>query len=154
LSDFCRVHNNTVVGNGYYGIAVSGISSHIYYNVICRNVNNAWDSGSGNLWDDGESLGNYWDDCVLGAVYLIHGDSGSVDHYPNGTAGIYTTTATTTTSTTTTSTATTTRTTTPVDNETDLGPVFGEILVIAAGTSVVIVIVALVLLRRMPQKQP
>jgi len=152
LSDFCRVHDNIVVGNGDIGIAVSGSSSHIYYNVICSNVNNAWDSGSGNLWDDGESLGNYWDDCVLGAVYLILGDSGSVDHFPNGTAGTYTTTTTTATSTTTTSTATETTTTTLFGNETDVDPVPGEILLVAAGTSAVIVIVAFVLLQRMPPK--
>jgi nitrous oxidase accessory protein NosD len=94
---YCYVLDNVVCDNVGDGISVCCDGHYIYWNTFCRNGRNAIDSGSGNSWDDGSQCGNFWDDMTPGAVYLIPGSAGSVDHYPNGTRGTYTIPPTTTT---------------------------------------------------------
>ncbi len=90
----CNVTGNAICENGEYGLWVGGNGHFIYWNIICGNGENAADDGEQNAWDDGESCGNFWDDMTPGAVYVISGSAGSVDHYPNGTVGTYTVTST------------------------------------------------------------
>ncbi|MFW9921402.1 MAG: NosD domain-containing protein, partial [Candidatus Thorarchaeota archaeon] len=91
----CTVLDNVLVDNEQLGLGVGGSGSTICYNTFGRNGQNAVDQGYGNLWDNEVDCGNFWDDAVLGAVYVIPGEAGSVDRYPNGTAGTYTPTITT-----------------------------------------------------------
>jgi parallel beta-helix repeat protein len=131
----CRVVGNIVCDNVGNGIGVSGDGHHIYWNTFCRNGRNAIDSGSGNTWDDGVKCGNFWDDMTPGAVYLIPGSAGSVDHYPNGTLGTYTIPPTTTL--------------TWIGNDTTT-PFELTLIAIAAGVSVAVVMAAFVLVRKRP----
>jgi len=143
LSDLpsqARILNNTVCDNVELGIGVSGDGHHIYWNTICRNGRNAIDSGSDNTWDDGVRCGNFWDDMIPGAVYLIPGTAGSVDHYPNGTLGTYTIPPTTTS--------------VPwIGNDTDgVFPFTREaaMIVAAAGVSVTVAMAVIIRARRRP----
>lgn len=86
----CQVLENIIVDNTHLGLGVGGAGSHICYNTFGRNGMNAVDGGYGNSWDNGVDCGNWWDDATLGAVYVVPGEAGSVDRYPNGTAGTYT----------------------------------------------------------------
>jgi len=89
----CRIIGNDVLDNLYTGIDVSGDYNIIYYNVIYYNRwYNAYDTGTGNIWDDGVSMGNYWNDAVKYYVYVIpgheyHPELNAVDHFPNGVKG-------------------------------------------------------------------
>ncbi|UCE11433.1 MAG: right-handed parallel beta-helix repeat-containing protein [Candidatus Thorarchaeota archaeon] len=87
----CRIIGNEILENGGIGLQVKSAWGHeIYYNTFGGNIDyNAFDWGTGSSWDDGVSCGNYWDDLVPGAVYVIPGE-GAIDHYPNGTAGTFT----------------------------------------------------------------
>jgi len=93
----CEIKGNLICDNLDIGIAIAGERNIICYNVIGRNGRNAFDSGTSNVWDDGVSLGNYWDDAVEGAVYLVPGPGHGIDRFPNGPAGTYTIFTTTTT---------------------------------------------------------
>ncbi|MFW9887957.1 MAG: nitrous oxide reductase family maturation protein NosD [Candidatus Thorarchaeota archaeon] len=78
------IRNNTVAEN-QIGIDVreTGANNRICYNYLYTNDLNARDDGSSNIWDDGTSLGNYWDDLPAGAeTYQISGSAGAVDRYP------------------------------------------------------------------------
>jgi parallel beta-helix repeat protein len=92
----CEIKGNLICDNLDLGIAIGGERNVICYNVIGRNGRNAFDYGTGNVWDDNVSLGNYWDDAIEGAVYLVPGPGGGIDRFPNGTAGTYTVFPTTT----------------------------------------------------------
>ncbi|MFX1263685.1 MAG: nitrous oxide reductase family maturation protein NosD [Promethearchaeota archaeon] len=81
-----RVVRNLVTDNAGVGIVVEGQQNQIYYNTLGRNGQNAYDGGANNQWDDGNSVGNFWDDMTPGEVYAISGSAGSVDRFPNGTA--------------------------------------------------------------------
>lgn len=89
----CKVIGNDVLNNLYIGIDVSGDYNIIYYNTIYYNqYSNAYDTGTGNIWDDGVSMGNYWNDAVKYYVYVIpgheyHPELNAVDHFPNGVKG-------------------------------------------------------------------
>ncbi|RDE17373.1 MAG: hypothetical protein C4K49_03180, partial [Candidatus Thorarchaeota archaeon] len=139
-SSQAHVLNNTVCDNEGTGISVTGNGHHIYWNTICRNGRNAVDSGSGNTWDDGARCGNFWDDMTPGAVYLIPGTAGSVDHYPNGTLGTYTIPPSTTS-------------VSWIGNDTTDGFPFGReaaMIVAAAGVSVTVAMAVIVRSRRRP----
>ena len=92
----CEVKGNLICDNLDLGIAIGGERNIICYNVICRNGRNAYDYGSDNVWDDDVSQGNYWDDAIEGAVYLVPGPGNGIDRFPNGTLGTYTIIPTTT----------------------------------------------------------
>jgi hypothetical protein len=132
---YCYVLDNVVCDNVGDGISVCCDGHYIYWNTFCRNGRNAIDSGSGNSWDDGSQCGNFWDDMTPGAVYLIPGSAGSVDHYPNGTRGTYTIPPTTTL--------------TWIGNDTTT-PLELTVIAIAAGVSVAVAMVAFVLVRKRP----
>jgi hypothetical protein len=80
--------NYTTVRNcvlkGYLeGIIVGGSFNHLYYNRIGDMYReNAYDYGTGNVWDDDVFLGNFWDDAGPQGPYHISGDAGSVDRWP------------------------------------------------------------------------
>jgi parallel beta-helix repeat protein len=83
-SSGCAVVNNTI-SHCSWGIAVSGSGNRIYSNALRENGHNAVDNAPGNLWDDGVSVGNNWDDYTGIGFYLIGGSAGAVDRFPNGT---------------------------------------------------------------------
>lgn len=78
------VTNNTIHENTWLGIELDHNADDIqvYYNIFYNNSDHAKDDGSDNIWDDGESLGNYWDDAVTASPYNIPGDANAVDRYP------------------------------------------------------------------------
>jgi parallel beta-helix repeat protein len=79
----CTVIRNTITDNLNWGIRVDGPNNTIYDNIIGWNSEgNAYDSGTGNQWDNGIDTGNGWGDSDGSGEYLISGTSGSVDHYP------------------------------------------------------------------------
>lgn len=80
----CTVVNNTI-SNCSWGIAVSGSGNSIFSNTLKENGHNAVDNAPGNLWDDGISVGNNWDDYTGFGFYQIGGSAGAVDRFPNGT---------------------------------------------------------------------
>ena len=76
--------NNTVTFCTEIGIQMvvtMSENNHIYYNYILNNTVNAEDNGMSNQWDDGQVLGNYWNE-GFGPVYEIAGDANAVDRYP------------------------------------------------------------------------
>jgi parallel beta-helix repeat protein len=78
------VMNNRFINNAI-GIIVASDSSNntIYLNRFNGNpLGNANDHGASNIWDDGESRGNWWDDYVGYGTYSIPGSAGSVDRFP------------------------------------------------------------------------
>ena len=56
--------------------------NQFYYNSIINNNESARDDGTGNVWDDGVSVGNYWGDIQSSEPYSINGTSTSVDRWP------------------------------------------------------------------------
>lgn len=87
---FALIHNNTLYDNtdeGIWGVGINlGVQAsdcQVYYNRLFNNDKNAQDSGTNNIWDDGESQGNYWDDYGGSGVYSIPGEAGSVDRFPS-----------------------------------------------------------------------
>jgi parallel beta-helix repeat protein len=78
----CRIIGNEIRNNGGIGLQVKSAWGHeIYYNTFGGNIDyNAFDWGTGSSWDDGISCGNYWDDLIPGAVYVIPGE-GAIDHF-------------------------------------------------------------------------
>jgi len=82
-SSGCTVVNNTI-SHCSWGIAVRGSGNRIYSNTLRENEHNAFDDVPGNLWDDGISVGNSWDDYTGIGFYQIEGSAGAVDRFPNG----------------------------------------------------------------------
>ncbi|MGY5852549.1 MAG: NosD domain-containing protein [Candidatus Thorarchaeota archaeon] len=111
-TDDSRFIQNTLFDSTEYGFELlSGVNNTIYDNTFFSNqLSNAIDDGTDNNWDDGISLGNYWDDYDGTGTYSIQGSAGSLDHYPRGPQ---VTSTTTTNSTTATETASSTTTSTP-----------------------------------------
>ena len=83
-SDNSTVTNNTVYANGWGIAADLTDDSSFYYNTVGWNgQENALEvSQSGHTWDDGIGRGNRWSDYGGLGVYVIGGDSQSVDRYP------------------------------------------------------------------------
>ncbi|MFX1266000.1 MAG: NosD domain-containing protein, partial [Promethearchaeota archaeon] len=65
----CTIHRNTIADN-----AEGNARDRVGY---CDEVFE-------NLWDDGVDTGNCWGDYSGSGVYVIPGDRGSIDRYPNG----------------------------------------------------------------------
>lgn len=88
-SQFCEILDNSIYSNWQYGIEITYFSSNntIYGNSIGWNVLsgenevNAVDSGVDNAFDDGESIGNYWDDYNSSEPYRISGTGSSIDNF-------------------------------------------------------------------------
>ncbi len=133
-AESCTILDNLIVDNEHIGLGVGGSGSVICYNTFGRNGLNAADYGFGNLWDNEIDCGNFWDDAVLGAVYVIPGDAGSVDRYPNGTAGTYTPLPTTGNN--------------WIGNDTGLNVPIEALLIVASGVVIVIIVTLVVYARR------
>ncbi len=75
--------NNTFSWHTQYGVRLALVTSPtVYRNVFVGNhMFNAYDTGS-NFWDDGVSVGNWWDDYAGPGYYYIPGGF-SVDRYPS-----------------------------------------------------------------------
>ena len=88
-SQFCEILDNSIYSNWQYGIEITFSSSNntIYGNSIGWNVVsgenevNALDSGFDNTFDDGVSIGNYWDDYNSSEPYIISGTGSSIDDF-------------------------------------------------------------------------
>ena len=86
--------NNTIAYNEI-GIRTFGSSNHFYYNNLHDNLfYNAFEGQGPNTWDDGDSMGNWWDDYQGEGLYMIHFDYGCLDYcpipydrFPNGVVG-------------------------------------------------------------------
>jgi parallel beta-helix repeat protein len=88
----CTVTDNIITNNEGLGVMLydSG-SCTLFGNYMEANQwGNAKDiigelsASDTNMWDDGVSFGNVWDDYERAGVYQIPGDRESVDRYPNG----------------------------------------------------------------------
>lgn len=121
------------LGEGTYNITV------VNNTIGPTSGSNAYDSGTENSWDDSYSqIGNFWSDYSGIGYYFIPGPAGSIDHFPNGTipdGGNITTTTTTTT------------TTNGTGNETPLQQLS---LILAMGSSVIIIVMAVLILKNRP----
>ncbi len=85
--------NNTVEGNAAYGINLYVFTD---YNTVFGNNFSSNHDGNGygyqatNTWDDGVSIGNYWDDYHGPGTYPIPGPGNNEDRYPRGPAVVLT----------------------------------------------------------------
>ncbi|MBD3405221.1 MAG: hypothetical protein GF411_03680 [Candidatus Lokiarchaeota archaeon] len=82
-SDYSNVTNNTLSHNEY-GVYLDKDSDNslLYSNTIGYNtVQNGYDNGNANLWDNG-TQGNKWDDYDQSGIYHIPGIGNSVDNHP------------------------------------------------------------------------
>lgn len=85
-----EAHGNYIIDNEFLDSAEYGIyCNHAHYNTIYGNlivnsgISNARDDDRGhNFWDNGEGIGNIWDDHIGLDVYQIPGTSRAKDHYP------------------------------------------------------------------------
>lgn len=78
--------DNTIRESGEYSIHCQDAHlNRIYGNTLVNSgVSNALDDEDGyNYWDDGESIGNTWDDYIGPEEYRIPGDSNSSDRWPS-----------------------------------------------------------------------
>ena len=72
IANFSIIRNNTILDSAE-GIFFTYYTTQnqIYYNrIACSGLNGA-ERGEGNVWDDGISRGNWWDDAVMGTPYDI-----------------------------------------------------------------------------------
>ncbi len=71
-----------IFGNLDYGIMIEGDDNHVYNNIIAWNYRANARSGDfiGALFDDGISIGNFWDDYSGSGYYYIQ--PAAVDNYP------------------------------------------------------------------------
>lgn len=73
------------IENNHLGVQ---IDSACWFNIIYGNTIGwpphyiAHDAGTGNTWDDGISLGNFWGDYDFSGPYIVPGPTGSIDRYP------------------------------------------------------------------------
>ena len=80
-----EISNNTIIGSLLEGILLEGLCTfnQIKYNKLGWNSGgNTDDSDMSSNWDDGMSLGNYWDDYSGTGIYPIQGTAGSIDNWP------------------------------------------------------------------------
>jgi parallel beta-helix repeat protein len=88
----CTVTDNIIANNKGLGVLLydSGSCTLFGNSLEANEWGNAKDItgelsvSDTNMWDDGVSLGNVWDDYEGAGVYQIPGDRESVDRYPNG----------------------------------------------------------------------
>lgn len=88
-TNYCLIINNSIYANFQHGIQIP-YNSHnntIYGNNIGWNDNsgaiieNAFDSGEDNTFDDGVSIGNFWSDYNETETYAIPGPAASIDQF-------------------------------------------------------------------------
>jgi len=88
-TNHCLIISNSIYSNFRYGIQIP-FNSHnntIYGNRIGWNdisgiaLENAFDSGEDNAFDDGVSLGNFWSDFNESEIYRIPGNAASIDQF-------------------------------------------------------------------------
>lgn len=87
--DHYNLINNTIEENVGYGINLNVFSDYntVYGNNFSSNAEgNAYAYQSTNTWDDGVSVGNFWDDYIGPGVYSIQGPGNNVDRFPRGPA--------------------------------------------------------------------
>ncbi len=81
-----RGSNFTISDNSFLynenGLQITGNHHSIFNNRFACNTKDAYDSGEGNTWDDGLSVGNWWQSYEGEGVYEIPGPAGSIDRYP------------------------------------------------------------------------
>ncbi len=108
-TDNSQFVQNTLFDSAEHGFELSsGVNNAIFANIFFSNqLSNALDYGLENNWDDGISMGNFWDDYNGTGTYSIPGSANSIDHYPQRfpTTAVTTTSSITTTSTTVSSTS-------------------------------------------------
>lgn len=81
-------HNNSMLTNGDYGLALDGDSHYntIHHNAFLDNggaASQAKDDGNENIWYEVQtSEGNYWNDWGGTGIYEIDGLGGNDDLYP------------------------------------------------------------------------
>jgi len=86
-----NISRNSISDNDYGIFLDTSENNKIFHNTIEGNlVDNAYDDGTNNQWDNG-TIGNYWDDYsgkdsnddgIGDTPYNISGDAGSQDNYP------------------------------------------------------------------------
>ncbi|MHA2116895.1 MAG: right-handed parallel beta-helix repeat-containing protein [Candidatus Thorarchaeota archaeon] len=82
-ADNCSLLDNIAENNARGFRLYYSYGNMLYGNTMISNSANAEDEGGvDNLWDDGVSIGNIWDDYDGSGTYPIPGGAGSVDHYP------------------------------------------------------------------------
>lgn len=88
------ITNNTISQNRI-GVRTFGDSNYFYYNTFFDNSElNAFEGLGANTWDDGISMGNWWDDYSGSGFYFVDFDYGCLDYcpfpydrFPNGVKG-------------------------------------------------------------------
>ena len=74
---------NTISHSESYGLFMEGTYySRILNNTFFQNQYGLRDDGLENMWDDGVSFGNIYDDYNGTGFYYIPGSADSIDHYP------------------------------------------------------------------------
>ncbi len=81
---FGLAYNNTIRWNDGGVIMITpNPGSMLYSNILALNfIDNGFDDGVPNNWDDWISVGNYWDDYSGTGTYSVPGSAGSVDNFP------------------------------------------------------------------------
>ncbi|MFW9926830.1 MAG: NosD domain-containing protein [Candidatus Thorarchaeota archaeon] len=84
-SEEVNVLANRIRWNSEYGIQIPWAQYCTFYgNYIGFNgIDNAFDDGTNNYWDDGDSIGNKWSDYSGSGYYNVPGLAESIDHYPD-----------------------------------------------------------------------
>lgn len=79
--DYVYIYNNTIRWNTRYGVYISGSSPHnVFYNTIAFSGTANGYSSTTTYWDDGVSLGNWWNDYSPPGSYYTLGTG--EDRYP------------------------------------------------------------------------
>lgn len=80
----CTLFDNRILANTEVGVYLNQGSRYslVYNNTIGCNVNEAYDYGVDNSWNDGINTGNGWCDYNGSGTYQIAGSASSVDNYP------------------------------------------------------------------------
>jgi parallel beta-helix repeat protein len=65
-----------------YGIEIASGSYNIIYANLLYTEYHAIDNGQSNLWDDSQSIGNWWQYRETGIPITVVGTAGSIDRYP------------------------------------------------------------------------
>ncbi|MFX1261984.1 MAG: nitrous oxide reductase family maturation protein NosD [Promethearchaeota archaeon] len=88
----CIAIDNMIVNNWGLGVFLYDSGSCTFFGNYfedngwgnAKDVSGELTASDTNLWDNGVSLGNNWDDYEGTGVYLIPGDRGSIDRFPVG----------------------------------------------------------------------
>ncbi len=85
-TNFLNFTYNEIFWNDGYGIYLESNNCTVHHNNFDNNTASPQcsDEGIGNMWDDGVSEGNWWNDWNGTGNYTIGGSPGNVDRYPLG----------------------------------------------------------------------